>query len=120
MHIPVLVEPVAGAGYVARTGSPFDWTAAGATPEEAVRALQAVVTSRVATGARVATVEVAPESDALAQLRAKGAVVELPPPVPGQHPLAGLIGSLRGNPLLDEWRKAVQEYREEIENDPNR
>ncbi len=98
MEIPVLIEPLPGSGFVARTGSPFDWSAEGATPEEAVRKLQSLASEHQASGVKTAAISV------------NG----------GAHPWAEVAGSMKGNPLLEEWRKAVEEYREEIENDPNR
>ena len=99
MEIPVLIEPLPGAGFVARTGSPFEWSAEGATPEEAVKKLQGVVTEREAAGIKAATVTLKNGTE---------------------HPHSAIVGSLKGSPLWVEWRKAVEEYREEIENDPNR
>ena len=98
MEIAVLIEPVAGNGYRARTGPPFDWSADGATPEEAVRKLQAVASAEQSAGARVATITVGGK----------------------EHPWAKIAGSMKDDPLWDEWRRAIEEYREEIENDPNR
>jgi hypothetical protein len=98
MEIPVLIEPVAGNGYVARAGSPFNWSAEGSTPEEAVQRLQAVATAQQAAGMKAAAIRV-------------GAA---------PHPLLRFLGSMKGDPLLQEWRKAVEEYRDEIELDPNR
>src|SRR5437867_3488057 len=98
MEIPVLIEPVPGNGYLARTGSPFDWSAEGATPEEAVCKLQAVASAQQAAGVKLAAISV------------NGTV----------HPHAAIVGSMKNSSLREEWRKAVEEYREEIENDPNR
>jgi hypothetical protein len=98
MEIAVLIEPVAGNGYRARTGPPFDWSADGATPEEAVRKLQAVASAKQSAGAQVATITVNR----------------------GVHSHAEFVGSMKDSPLWDEWRKAIEEYREQIENDPNR
>ena len=98
MEIPVLIEPLPGTGFVARTGSPFEWSAEGATPEEAVRKLQSVALERQAAGVKVDRISVG--------------ITE--------YPYAELVGSMKGCSLREEWRKAVEEYREEIENDPNR
>ena len=98
MEIPVLIEPLPGVGFVARTGSPFEWSAEGATPEEAVRKLQGLASDRRAAGVHTSTISL------------NGAV----------HPLAEFAGSMKDSPLWDEWRKAIEEYREEVENDPNR
>lgn len=117
MQIPVLIEPVAGNGYVARAGSPFDWSAEGATQDEALQKLQAVVAAKVAAGARVAAVEILPATDPLTELRAKGMLVE---PPPGDHPLLKWAGTLDPNdPVIQEWQKAVEEYRRQIDNDPD-
>jgi predicted RNase H-like HicB family nuclease len=122
MQIPVLIEPVAGNGYVARAGSPFDWSAEGATQDEALQKLQAVVAAKVAAGARVATVETPPPTDPLAELRAKGVVIgPLTPPTPGEHPLLRFAGTMDPNdPVVQEWKKAIEEYRQEVDNDPDR
>jgi hypothetical protein len=95
----VLIEPVAGNGYVARAGSPFNWSAEGSTPEEAVQRLQAVATAQQAAGMKAAAITM------------DGG---------GVHPHAAFVGALKDSPLWDEWRKAIEEYREVIENDPNR
>ena len=98
MEIPVLIEPLPGSGFVARTGSPFAWSAEGATPEEAVKKLQSLAMERPAAGVHASRINLNGEP----------------------HPWAAVAGSMKGNPLLGEWRKAGEEYREEIENDPNR
>jgi len=115
MHIPVLIEPAAGGGYVARAGSPFDWSAEGATQDEALQKLQAVVAAKVAAGARVAAVEAAPADDPLAQLRAKGRSVAL------RRPSAAEMGRHwdPNDPLIGEWKKAVEECCQQVDNDQN-
>lgn len=100
MQIPVLVEPVAGKGYVARTGSPFGWSAEGATAAEAVERLQAEVVRHSTNGIRVTT-------------------IEWPDPG-GEHPLRKWVGTLPDDDLTRMWREAVEEYRREIDSDPNR
>src|SRR5437870_5578323 len=95
MQVPVLIEQVAGNGYRARAGEPFGWSAEGATPDEALRALNEVVSRQVAAGARVAAIEV---------------------PVK-EHPLLAYAGTWKDHPLLDDWRQAITEYRQTAEND---
>jgi len=100
MQIPVLIEPVAGNGYRARAGEPFGWSAEGATPDDALRALNEVVSREVAAGTRVAAID-----------------------VPGKaHPLLQYAGTWKDHPLLDDWRQAIEEYRhsaeEEVANGP--
>src|SRR5437660_91744 len=59
MQIPVLIEPIAGKGYQARASNPFDLIAAGETAQEACKNLEALIQNRLATGARLAMVNVA-------------------------------------------------------------
>jgi hypothetical protein len=88
----------AGRWFRGPAGSPFDWSAEGATPDEAVRNLQGVAAARQAAGIQTATINV---NDS-------------------ENPLAKYAGCMKGDPMLEEWRKAIEEYREEIDNDPNR
>lgn len=123
MDIPVLIQPVPGKGFVARTGSPFDWIAEGATPDEALANLRAEASRHLSNGVK-ATVIAVPNgqppttNDSLAVARAKGMVVEAPL---GDHPLMKWAGTWNPNdPMIEEWKKAVEEYRREIDADPNR
>lgn len=105
MTIPVLVEPLAGGGYVARAGSPFDWSAEGATPAEAVEKVRAAARACAAGGCTVAAIDVP---------GANGATV------PAEHSLARLAGSWKDDPTIDEFRQAIEDYRRAIDADPNR
>ena len=89
MSIPVLVEPTA-AGYRAKAGGPFDLSADGPTAAAALAALRQLLAARVNGGA---------------------ACVEVPIPQPGQPQ----VMPLAANPLLDDWLKAVEEYRDEVD-----
>ena len=100
MQIPVLVEPAAGGGFVARAGSPFGWSAEGATADEAVAKLRAEAARHAANGTRVTA-------------------IEWPAPA-GEHPLAKWAGTLPDDELTRMWREAVEEYRREIDADPSR
>jgi hypothetical protein len=97
MEIPVLIEPVAGNGYRARTGDPLGLTAEGASAADALHALQNLVAQRVASGAQL---------------------VQLTVP-PGRHPWAPFAGTLQGDPLLEDWKRSMAEYRQAIDNDPD-
>ena len=97
MQIPVLIEPVAGNCYKARAGEPFGLTAEGATPDEALRLLRQEVAQKVAAGAALTSLEV-PSAE---------------------HPWLRWAGTLKDDPLVEEWRQAVAEYRAAIDNDPN-
>jgi hypothetical protein len=98
VQIPVLIEPTGRNGYVARAGAPFNWSAEGATPDEAVEKLRQEASRRLAAGAAVAAIDV-PD---------------------GGHPFAPLVGSLNGHPLLDEWRQAMADARRAEDGDPGR
>jgi hypothetical protein len=98
MQIPVLIEPVKGNGFVARTGEPFGWSAEGATEEEALQRLREVAAERALHGASVATVEVPTRN----------------------NPLLAWAGTLKGHPLLEDWKRAVADYRKGVDNDAER
>jgi hypothetical protein len=97
MEITVLIEPVAGNVYRAKTGDPLGLTAEGATVEDALHALHGLVAQRVAGGAQL---------------------VQLTVP-PGGHPWAPFGGDLRGDPLLEDWKRSMAEYRQAIDIDPD-
>jgi hypothetical protein len=97
MQIPVLVERVEGSGYRARAGEPLPLTAEGATGEEALQKLREMITSRMASGSW------------LLQLNVDGA----------EHPLAKFAGMWKDDPFMDEWVQAIEEYRREVDADPN-
>jgi hypothetical protein len=121
MEIPVLIQPVPGKGFVARAASPFDWSAEGTTADEALSNLQAEATRHLSNGVTAAAIAVSncqTSADPLAAARAKGMVVE---PPPGDNPLMKWVGTWDPNdPLIQEWQKAVEDYRREIDADPNR
>jgi hypothetical protein len=95
MDIPVHIQPVPGKGFVA-TAPAFGWSAEGATEDEALQAIRQKVTTGTA-GVRVAEVK-----------------------VPPLNPLMVCAGELKDHPLQGGWRRAVAEYRTQIENDPDR
>ncbi len=96
MQIPILIEPLVGNGFRARSGEPFALTAEGSTREEALQKLQQLINDRRAAGAEVVALEIGPH--------------RLPPP-----PFAGR----QADPLLEEWKRAKAEYRQQVEDDPN-
>jgi len=97
MEIPVVIEPVAGNGYRAKTGDLLGLTAEGGTADEALRALRALVTQRVASGTQ------------LAQLTVPGTV----------NPWKRVAGMFENDPLFDEWQQAIADRRRQMENDPD-
>jgi predicted RNase H-like HicB family nuclease len=98
MKISVLIEPVAGNGYRARNGEPFDRSAEGATEEEAVRKLQELIRGKLSTGVRLLQVEL-PEPD---------------------NPWLQMAGTLDLNdPLVKEWIEIMEENRRKADEDPD-
>jgi hypothetical protein len=89
MQLPVLIESLDGKGYRAKTGEPLAAAAEGATRDEALRKLEQILRDRLASGAEIVA-------------------VELPDAEP---PWAKYAGILKDNPLYDEWREAIEEYR---------
>lgn len=99
MQISVLVEPIAGDGSRVRASGPFSLSAEGKTREEALQELRRLILDRLANGATLTYVQVPAEP----------------------HPLARWAGSWKpGDPFIEEWKRAVEEYRQEVEDDPDR
>jgi hypothetical protein len=97
MQIAVLIEPVAGNGYRAVGAGVESLSAEGATAEEALRKVRQLLADRLAAGMRLVTVE-----------------------VPGaENPWAAMAGMYKDDPLLEEWRNAMAEYRRQVEGDPD-
>jgi hypothetical protein len=98
MQIPILIEPVAGNGYLARGGEPLALTAEGASQEEALANLKEKLQARLCNGAVVVSLELA-----------------LQP-----HPLAEFAGMFKGDPLIKEWKKSMAAYRRKVDKDVDR
>jgi len=96
MEIPVLLETLPDGGFRARSGDPLDLTAQGDSPDSALRNLRDLIETRIASGTLLTTIEVL-------NFRT------------GRHPGAGIY---RDEPLFDQWRAAIDAYRQEIEDDP--
>lgn len=91
MEIPVLVEPVANNGFRAVCGEPLRLETEAPTREEAIRKLRQLIELRVAAGAEVVAVSVGNST----------------------HPLAGFAGMLKDDPLVEPWKQAMAEYRQQ-------
>ncbi len=91
MTLSILIEPH-GAGFRARTGSPFDITADAPTADAAVAAVRRQLDDRVRAGAVVVP-------------------HPLPLTVPGLPPMP----SLADHPLFDDWLRAIEENRAEAD-----
>jgi hypothetical protein len=98
MQIPVLIEPIARNGYRAQVVEPFAVSAKGATREEALSKLRAKIESRLKKGAEIVGLEVG-----------------TPP-----HSWMEFAGMFKDDPWIDEWVQAMAEYRQQVEDDPNR
>lgn len=101
MQIPVLIEPVARNDYRAKVSQPFAVSARGATREEALAKLRAKIESRLKNGTQIVGLEV-------------GAA-----PAPPKHPWMEFAGMFKDDPMLEEWKQAMAEYRRKIEEDPD-
>ena len=98
MQIPILIEPVAGNGYLARGGEPLALTAEGASQEEALANLREKLHARLGHGAVVVPLE-----------------------LPAQrHPLAEFAGMFKDDPLLKEWKKSMKAYRRKVDKDADK
>jgi hypothetical protein len=96
MKIPILIEPIANDGFRATGGPPFDVTAQGTTPEEALARLREAIGHRMVEG----SVLVPLESD-----------------VSEANPWTAVTGIFRDEPLFDEWQEAIAEYRRKVDED---
>jgi hypothetical protein len=98
MQIPVLIEPIAANGFRARCGEPFAVTTEGATREEALQKLRDLVARRIAAGAQIASLE-APTKD---------------------NPWLRMAGIWKkGDPLVEEWKRIMEENRRAADADPD-
>jgi hypothetical protein len=93
-----IIEPVAGNGYraIGASGLSSGLSAEGATAEDAMNRLDALVRDRKAHGAKVVTLNVG-----------------------DPHPWSKDAGWLRDNPLYDAWRQSMEDYRQQLDEDPD-
>ncbi len=98
MEVPFIIEPVAGNGYRATGagGLSVGLSAAGATAAEAIDRLADQVRMRVSSGAKLADLNFAA----------------------GTAPWIQDAGYLHDDPLYEPWRKAMEEYRHQLDDDP--
>lgn len=100
MELSILIEPVAGNGYRATGtgGLTAGLTAEGTTREEAINKIGELIQSRITAGAEI---------------------LPLPAPAKGPHPWSQDAGYLRGDPMLDAWRQAMEDYRQRLDENPD-
>jgi predicted RNase H-like HicB family nuclease len=97
VEIPILIEPVAGNGYRAKSGEPLPLAAEGATREEAVRNLRQLVQQHLNAGAEVAALDV--------------------PGSAAENPWVEFAGMFKDDPYFDEWQEAIAENRRKADED---
>jgi hypothetical protein len=89
MQIPVLIEPVAGKGYRARGGEPLPLVVEAPTREEALAKFKEQLQARLRNGAEIVS-------------------LDLTPP---KHPWMEFAGMFKDNPLLQQWKQDMADYR---------
>lgn len=97
MQIPVLIEPIAGHGFRATGGQLLGVVAEAPTREEALAQLKEQLQNRFRNGAEIVTLELAPAT----------------------HPWMEFAGMFKDDPLLEEWKQAMAEYRRQIDEEPD-
>jgi hypothetical protein len=98
VEIPALIEPVVGNGYVARTGEPLPLRAEGPTRDAALQNLKDLIARRLAGGSQIVSVKVAEN----------------------ENPWLAMAGMYDPNdPEVVAWKRAMAEYREQVEADPD-
>lgn len=91
MVISVLVEPISDGHFRAATGEPLRLETEAPTRDEAVRKLRNLIERRVSSGAELIDISIGADA----------------------HPLAAFAGMLRDDPLLEPWKAAMDEYRQQ-------
>ena len=94
MEIPVLIEPLRGNGYRAKSGEPLAFTAEGANCAEALSKIREQIEQRLTVNSQIVSLQ-----------------------VPCENPWLKAEGVYRGDPLFDEWQKAIEEYRRQVDED---
>jgi hypothetical protein len=97
MQIPVLLERVGRNGYRARGVEPFAVSARGASREEALKKLRTKIEARVKKGAEIVGLEVGTTA----------------------HPWMAFAGIFKDDPWIDDWKKSIEEYRRQVDEDPD-
>jgi hypothetical protein len=98
MNLTVLVEPISDGGFRARSGDPLPLAAEGATEEAALQNLRAMIDARLSDGTKLVSLEVPPY----------------------EHPFAKYAGRHSpDDPVIQQWKQAVEEYRRERGADPD-
>src|SRR5947209_19757435 len=99
MEIPVLIEPIAGNGYRAKSGEPLAFTVEGATRDDVLNRIRALIGERLQTGAEVAPVGL--------------------PHVATPNPWTEFAGMFKDDPYFDEVVEMMAENRRRKDADPD-
>jgi hypothetical protein len=99
MQIPVVIEPVAGNGYLAKTGEPLPLSAAGASRDEALRNLEHAVQQRLRNGTTIASMNLPVQSE--------------------DNPWIKFAGMFKDEPMFEEVRQIMAENRKTDDADPD-
>lgn len=98
MQLPVIIEPLTPGGFRAKAGEPLPLVAEGATREEALAKLREKLNGRIRSGAQLVAIDL-PTQD---------------------NPWLAMAGIHDpSDPLVQEWKKEVAAYRQELDNDPD-
>lgn len=93
MVITILVEPLGDDGFRAVAGEPLRAKVDAPTRQEAVEKLRQMIEARLCEGAEVVNLQVGESA----------------------HPLVSFAGMLEDDPLLEPWKAAIDEYRDQSE-----
>lgn len=93
MQIPISVEPIGLGGFRAESSPPFTVVAEGSTKEEAVGKVRDELNRKLDQG-EIVMIEIGPNAE---------------------NPWLRMAGTLKDDPMVDEWRAAVEEYRHQCD-----
>jgi hypothetical protein len=94
MQIPVVVESVGSGHFRAYVSSPFQAIGEGKTQDEAVSKVHEQLQNEIKAGKQIVMVDV---------------------PAKEENPWMAIAGSLKDNPLLEEWKEAMEEFRHQCD-----
>lgn len=97
MHLTILLEPADGQRYRASSGPPLGLEAEGDSREEALGNLRDQIEHKIRSGVEILTLEVDTAG----------------------HPWKQFAGTLKDEPLFEEWVQAMAQYRVSIDDDPS-
>jgi predicted RNase H-like HicB family nuclease len=99
MQIPVIIERIADSGYRAKGTQPFAISAKGATREQALAKLRAKIEGRLQNGKELVGLEVGASA---------------------YDSWMAFAGMFKDDPWIEDWVESMAEYRQQVEDDPDR